>query len=74
MGWATDELPDESELPSALQASLERHRRHLAALVASLRAAGLDDGMIDHSVRALVDSYRLELTAALRATVGGAHD
>jgi hypothetical protein len=58
--------PDEGKLPPELQASIERHRQHLAALVASLRAAGLPEGMIDASVRQLVDSYGVELSAALR--------
>lgn len=59
--------PEERDLPPELHASLERHRQHLAALVASLRAAGISEDMIDASVRQLVDSYGIELSAALRA-------
>jgi len=58
---------DQGDLPRELQASMERHRQHLAALVGSLRAAGLPEQMIDASVRQLVDSYGVELSAALRA-------
>lgn len=72
--WSTDAFPNETELPAELQASLERHRRHLAALVASLRAAGVNDELIEHSVRQLIESYTAELTAALRSTVGSARD
>lgn len=59
--------PREHELPPQLHASLQRHRQHLATLVASLRAAGLAEALIDASVRTLVDSYEAELSAALRA-------
>ena len=60
------QIPEEGGLPPELQASVERHRQHLAALVASLRTAGLPEDMIDASVRQLVDSYGVELSAALR--------
>jgi hypothetical protein len=61
----------DSELPPELQASVRRHQQHLAALVASLRAAGVDEGTIKASVRQLVDSYGVELTAAVQAFVRG---
>jgi hypothetical protein len=59
----------ESELPPGLHGSVQRHRQHLAELVVSLRAAGVDEAMIDTSVRDLVASYGNELAAAIRALV-----
>lgn len=64
-------VPDESELPPELQASVRRHQNHLAALVASLRAAGVDEAVVETSVRQLVESYGIELTAAMQALVRG---
>lgn len=63
-------LADGQQIPPELQSSIDRHRQHLAALVTSLRAAGVGEGVIDGAVRQLVDSYRVELTAAVRALVG----
>lgn len=54
------------EIPAALLNSVYRHQAHLAALVASMKAAGLQDDMVESSVRTLVDSYAEELTAAVR--------
>jgi cell division FtsZ-interacting protein ZapD len=65
-------LPGELEqltVPAELQESVERHQRHLAALVQSLRAAGVDETVIEASVSQLLESYRDELTAAMRALV-----
>lgn len=55
------------EIPAELLGSVSRHQAHLAALIASLQAAGLQEDMIEASVRTLVDSYADELTAAIRA-------
>lgn len=54
------------EIPVELLDSVNRHQTNLAALIASLQAAGLEDDMIDASVRTLVDSYAGELTVAIR--------
>lgn len=67
--------PDRSSLPPELQASVWRHQEHLRALVVSLRAAGVDESVVEASVKQLVSSYALELTAALQALVcGQGHD
>ena len=58
------------EIPPELRVSVQRHEQHLAQLVGTLRAAGMDAALIDASVRKLVDSYREELMAAIRALVG----
>ncbi|PSJ36252.1 hypothetical protein [Allosphingosinicella deserti] len=58
-----------AQIPPELQQSVERHQRHLAALVGSLRAAGVGEEMIEASVHQLLDSYRNELTDAMRAMV-----
>jgi hypothetical protein len=57
------------EIPMELLGSVNRHQVHLAALIASLQAAGLKEDMIEVSVRTLVDSYADELTTAIRAMV-----
>ncbi|KQO12492.1 hypothetical protein [Sphingomonas sp. Leaf242] len=54
------------EIPAELLSSVTRHQAHLAQLIKSLQAAGLQDDMIESSVRVLVDSYADELTAAIR--------
>ena len=46
--------------------SVRRHQANLAALVESLRAAGVDENMVEASIRGLVDSYADELTRAVR--------
>lgn len=61
------------EIPAALLDSVMRHQRHLAALIASLRAAGLQEDMVDASVRTLVDSYAEELKIAIRGILKDRH-
>lgn len=61
------------EIPAELLDSVARHQAHLAALIASLRAAGLQEDMVEASVRTLVDSYADELTVAIRGMVKGQH-
>lgn len=67
----TPTIDEPLEIPTELLASVRRHQAHLAALVASLRAAGLDDRTVDASVLTLVDSYAQELTIAIRAMMNG---
>ncbi|UZK68378.1 hypothetical protein OKW76_09880 [Sphingomonas sp. S1-29] len=59
------------EIPSELLESVHRHQAHLAALIASMRAAGVEHDTIESSVRTLVDSYADELTAAIREMMKG---
>jgi hypothetical protein len=54
------------EIPTELLESVQRHQAHLSALVASMRAAGIEGDAIEASVRILVDSYADELTTAIR--------
>ena len=54
-------------IPPELAASVARHQAHLSALIASLRAAGIDEDTVAASVRTLVDSYADDLTVAIRA-------
>ena len=65
-----DLLDTGMEIPAELRASVQRHEQHLAQLVGSLKAAGLDAATIDASVRQLVDSYREELISAIHSLVG----
>ena len=55
------------EIPAELLTSVERHQANLSALIASMRAAGIEGDAIEASVRTLVDSYADELTAAIRS-------
>ena len=55
------------DIPPPLQASLRRHREHLARLVANLRSVGLDQASIEASVSVIVESYRTELLGAIRS-------
>lgn len=59
------------EIPAELLASVQRHQAHLSALVASMRAAGIEGDAIEASVRILVDSYADELTTAIRSMMQG---
>ena len=68
---ATDPKNEQDAIPPELQESVQRHQRHLSSLVESLRAAGVDEAVIEMSVYQLLDSYRDELTAAMRAVVLG---
>lgn len=61
------------EIPPELLESVMRHQAHLAALIASMRAAGLQEDMVDASVRTLIDSYADELTIAIRGMMEGPH-
>lgn len=54
------------DLPAPLRASLERHRTHLADLVGSMQAAGLEEARIADCVRGLIDAYEVDLRQALR--------
>ncbi|NYD92024.1 hypothetical protein [Sphingomonas melonis] len=60
-------------IPPELAASVARHQAHLTALIASLRAAGIDEDTVAASVRTLVDSYADELTDALREMLKAQH-
>lgn len=62
------------EIPAELLDSVVRHQNHLAALIASLRDAGLDEQTVEASVRTLVDSYADELTVAIRGMMKGTDD
>ncbi len=64
-------VPDASGLPPELQPSVRRHQEHLGALVGSLRAAGVDEGVIATSVQQLMISYGVELTGAIQTLVLG---
>lgn len=55
------------EIPAELEASLQRHRKHLADLVASLRQAGVSEEQIELSVNVIVESYKGELLNAIKA-------
>jgi hypothetical protein len=63
----TPTIAEPLEIPPELHDSVLRHQAHLGALLVNLRAAGLREDMIESSVRTLVDSYAVELTAAIRA-------
>ncbi|MGK6324750.1 hypothetical protein ACMGDM_16935 [Sphingomonas sp. DT-51] len=58
-------------IPDALLSSVRRHQAHLAALIESLRAAGVDEATVEASIRGLVDSYAAELTSAVRQVLKG---
>lgn len=55
------------EIPDALRDSLQRHREHLAKLVANLKAVGLSEVQIEESVSVMVSSYKEELLRAIKA-------
>ena len=61
-------------MPAALAASIQRHRAHLAQLVASLRAAGIAEAQVEASVNTLIASYRAELMVALKSWMKANHD
>jgi len=54
-------------IPASLQASIDRHRTHVAQLAATLRQAGMPDAQIEASVNTLITSYRSELIHALKS-------
>lgn len=56
----------EIEFPDALRAVAARHQQHVADLVSSLRAFGVDDRLIERSLDELIGAYRAELAAAIR--------
>lgn len=60
------------DVPSGLKESVTRHQWHLAALVLSLRSAGLEEAQIERSVRQLVASYETELIGAVKALMKAA--
>ena len=57
---------EDCDIPTVLQASVDRHRVNLSRLITSLQSAGIDDARIEASVTAVVASYRQELLAAIR--------
>ncbi len=64
-------VADPLEIPAELLDSVTRHQANLASLISSLKAAGLQDDMVEASVRTLVDSYAAELSTAIRAFMKG---
>lgn len=61
------------EIPAALMDSVLRHQAHLADLIVSFRAAGLDEAVVDASIRTLIDNYAEDLTAAIRSMMREPH-
>lgn len=61
-------------VPSRLGEAVMRHRDHVAALVSSIRTAGLDEAAIRGGVDRLVEQYRGELAAAIAGTTGESPD
>ncbi|MCP9223803.1 hypothetical protein MKP08_13730 [Erythrobacter sp. LQ02-29] len=57
-------------LPAELQESMARHRRHVGDLAEKMRAIGMDDDAIELGITSLMESYRSELSAALRQMNG----
>jgi hypothetical protein len=55
----------ELEIPPVLQASVRRHEAHLARLLESFRAAGMDEAQIEAAVSVVIDSYKGELLQAI---------
>jgi len=55
------------DIPPLLEASIARHRTHLAQLVHTMKTAGISDTQIEQSVTVLIDSYKTELLAAIRS-------
>lgn len=53
------------DLPPQLQAISQRHVEAVANLVATMRAAGIDDVLLRQSVRESLASYELELADAV---------
>jgi hypothetical protein len=53
-------------IPTELEESIQRHREHLAKLVASLRSAGINEAQIEESISVLVASYKNELILAMK--------
>ena len=58
---------DDVDIPVELKGSVVRHKQHLAALVLSLRSAGLDEALIEASVHQLMSAYESELMTAIKA-------
>ena len=58
---------DGMDIPPELEASFQRHRKHLADLVGNLRQAGISEEQIEMSVNVIVESYRGELLNAIKA-------
>lgn len=54
------------QIPPELRASVARHQENLLRLMASLRAAGMDEAQIEAALTTLVDSYKRELLEAIR--------
>jgi hypothetical protein len=61
------------QIPDKLREVATRHQQHVAQLIESFRAAGLDDQVIERSVDQLIASYRAELMEAVRALKGHLH-
>ena len=55
----------EIEIPDELRAVANRHQRHVAELISSLRLFGVDDRLIERSIDELIGSYRAELVTAI---------
>jgi hypothetical protein len=70
----TPSVAEPLEIPAELLDSVHRHQANLASLMASMRSAGLDDDMVNASVRTLIDSYAAELGAAIRTMMAGPND
>ena len=56
----------EIDIPPELEDSIRRHREHLARLIANLRLAGVDEAHIEQSVSVIIESYKAELTLAVK--------
>lgn len=57
------------QIPESLQESMQRHRENLATLVTNLKSMGLAESQIEESVSVIVQSYKEELTRAIKMLV-----
>ena len=57
------------DVPLELEASIQRHRVHLAQLVRNMQNAGVSANQIEESISVIVTSYKEELTQAIKSMV-----
>jgi hypothetical protein len=58
---------DGLELPQELQASIERHRKNISNLAASLLAGGYDIDQVRATISVVLDSFKDELLRTVMA-------
>lgn len=70
LDFGLNNLASGIQIPTELESSVRRHQDNLRKLASTLKVSGVPQLQIEESINALVETYRVELLAAVRSLLG----